>query len=178
MATDRTQTTQLQAAELADNRANGAGMLPETEPDCCVINSSIWTDNKFRRLSAHQKTVALYLLTSGQMGRIGLARIGMIELVQDLSLNGNWESVENVIADLCAIMGWEWDGDVRILYIPTWWKHHEAPARLVFYRWILEGIEAMPATPLAAKFLGNHRFLKSEMHKRLLESARAYFASK
>lgn len=78
------------------------------------IDPRIWRDEKFRRLTAVQKLVAVYCLTA-QANRCGIFAFSTAAAAQELGLTQRAFDAEFAI--VTEAMAWRWDSDAWVLYL-------------------------------------------------------------
>lgn len=127
------------------------------------IYPRIWTDEKFRTLSRAEKLDALYILTA-QCNRIGIFRFSPAMAAEDLGTPP--ATFARRFANVCRTLGWKWDVENRVLYLPRWWKYN-LPQNPNQFQACLADLHDLPATPLAEEFCANTAHLTEEMVKRL-----------
>ena len=119
------------------------------------IDPRIWTDEKFRRLTADEQRIALYILTA-QSNRIGLFSFSPGKACEDLRTSP--AKFSKAFIAVCKILKWEWDQGARVLYLPTWWRYN-APESANNVVGNLKDLDDLPATPLLEKFASNTIYL-------------------
>jgi hypothetical protein len=119
------------------------------------IDPRIWTDEKFRRLTADEQRVALYILTA-QSNRIGLFSFSPGKACEDLGTLP--PTFRKGFLKACQTLNWEWDAKARVLYLPTWWKYNP-PENVNNVIGNLKDLEDLPETPLQERFSTNTTYL-------------------
>ena len=90
------------------------------------IDPRIWTDEKFRQLTAEEQRIALYILTA-QSNRIGLFTFSPGKASEDLGTLP--PTFRKGFEKVCRTLNWEWDAEARVLYLPTWWRYNPRSER-------------------------------------------------
>ncbi len=119
------------------------------------IDPRIWTDEKFRRLTADEQRIALYILTA-QSNRIGLFSFSPGKASEDLGTLP--QTFQKGFLKVCKTLAWEWDHDARVLYLPTWWKYNQ-PENANNVIGNLKDLDDLPETPLLKRFSNNTAYL-------------------
>lgn len=125
------------------------------------IDPRIWTDEKFRRLTAEEQRIALYILTA-QSNRIGLFSFSPGKATEDLATLP--PAFHKRFLKVCQSLNWEWDPETRVLYLPTWWKYNqpENPNNLIGN---LKDLDDLPETPLLERFSSNTAYLSEDLRE-------------
>jgi hypothetical protein len=123
------------------------------------IDPRIWTDERFRRLTAQEQRIALYILTA-QSNRIGLFLFSPGKAVEDLgtlppTFRKGFETV-------CQTLNWEWDAEARVIYLPTWWRYNQ-PENANNVIGNLKDLQDLPETPLLERFSSNAAYLSGDL---------------
>ena len=123
------------------------------------IDPRIWTDEKFRRLTAEEQRLALYILTA-QSNRIGLFSFSPGKACEDLgtlplTFRKGFEKV-------CRTLNWEWDPEARVLYLPTWWRYNP-PENANNVIGNLKDLDDLPETSLLERFSSNTTYLSEDL---------------
>jgi hypothetical protein len=123
------------------------------------IDPRIWIDEKFRRLTAEEQRIALYILTA-QSNRIGLFSFSPGKACEDLETLAPTfhEGFENV----CRRLKWEWDDGARVLYLPRWWRYNQ-PENANNVIGNLKDLDDLPETRLLERFTSNTAYLSPEL---------------
>ena len=144
------------------------------------IDPRIWRDEKFIKLNAYEKLIALYCLTASPSNRCGIfvfspamaeEEIGSLEtFLEGLleTLGGTLPLGFRVTFLECFLrvvsgMGWRWEKATRVLYLPTWWKYNQPDSENVL-KGNLKDLHELPQTPLLAEFYANTKHLPREFH--------------
>ena len=130
------------------------------------IDPRIWTDEKFSRLTGEQQRIALYILTA-QSNRIGLFSFSPGKACEDLKTTQ--ATFLKAFLKVCQILHWEWDGEARVLYLPTWWRYNQ-PESANNVVGNLKDIDDLPATPLFARFAANTTYLLDAVKETFLQT--------
>src|SRR5215472_1304616 len=85
------------------------------------LDSRFWIDGGVRILDLTEKLLALYCLTA-QTNRIGLFHFSPGRAHEDLELAV--ELFEPKFAKVIETLGWKYDEQARVLFIPTWFKYN------------------------------------------------------
>lgn len=123
------------------------------------IDPRIWTDEKFRRLTAEQQRIALYILTA-QSNRIGLFSFSPGKACEDLGTLPS--TFRKGFEKVCQTLSWEWDSEVRVLYLPTWWRYNQ-PENVNNVIGNLKDLDDLPKTPLLERFSINTTHLSGHL---------------
>ncbi|SLM46775.1 protein of unknown function [Nitrospira japonica] len=119
------------------------------------IDPRIWTDEKFRRLTAEEQRIALYILTA-QSNRIGLFSFSPGKASEDLETLP--PTFLERFGNVCRTLNWEWDADARVLFLPTWWRYNQ-PENANNVIGNLKDLDDLPETPLLKRFSANTAYL-------------------
>src|SRR4051812_16425907 len=85
------------------------------------IDPRMWNDEKFSKLPAGQKLIAVYLI-SAQSNRIGMFRFSFGMAAEHLNLEP--ETFRKGFGNVCDTLKWPFDEGSKVLLIPTWWKYN------------------------------------------------------
>jgi hypothetical protein len=120
------------------------------------IDPRIWTDEKFRRLTAEEQRITLYVLTAPQCNRIGLFSFSPGKAAEDLGTLP--PTFQKGFENVCRTLRWEWDPEARVIYLPTWWKYNPPENQNVLIG-NLKDLDDLPETPLLERFSANTAYL-------------------
>ena len=123
------------------------------------IDPRIWTDEKFRRLTADEQRIALYILTA-QSNRIGLFSFSPGKACEDLETSP--PTFRNGFEKVCRTLNWEWDSEARVLYLPTWWKYN-LPENANNVIGNMKDLDDLPETSLLERFSSNTTYLSEDL---------------
>lgn len=87
------------------------------------VRSRLWVEEPFIGLTEGEKLVVLYLLTGPFTNAIGLYRLPIGVMAEDLRMTV--PTARRRFATLCRAFGWRYDSTTRILWLPAW--VHENP---------------------------------------------------
>jgi len=115
------------------------------------ITPTIWRDKGFRCLTNEEKLVAFYLLTA-QSNRVGLFYFSSGMASEDLATPV--ETLGKRIDKVCQTLGWGFDKEARVLWIPSGWVYNtpENPNVLIGN---LEDLSEVPQNRHLTDFWGN-----------------------
>jgi hypothetical protein len=119
------------------------------------IDPRVWRDEKFRTFSQEQQLIALYAITA-QSNRVGIFSFSIAAAAEDLRLPAN--RCRKGFLTVCKLLGWTWDENARVLYIPTWWKYNH-PENPNVLRSCLQDLHDLPQTRLLSDFSRNTQYL-------------------
>ncbi len=120
----------------------------------------MWRDENIRKLDHIEKLVAIYAFTA-QSNRIGLFNFSPALAAEDLNLEPN---VFLLFFDkVCRTFEWRFDNQLRVLYIPTWWKYN-APENPSVFKNCLNDLHDLPSTHLLSHFFANTAHLSRHLH--------------
>ena len=123
------------------------------------IDPRVWTDEKFRRLTADEQRIALYALTA-QTNRIGLFSFSPGKASEDLGTLP--QTFQKGFLKVCQTLNWEWDSEARVLFLPTWWKYNQ-PENSNNMIGNLKDLDDLPETPLLERFSMNKAYLTESL---------------
>jgi hypothetical protein len=113
------------------------------------IDPRIWKDEKFVTLSAEEKLVAFYCITA-QSNRIGLFNFSPGMASEDLGMSP--QTFQERFGKVRETLFWGWDSTLRVLFLPTWWKHNP-PENGNVLKGCLNDLADVPHSPLIQAFL-------------------------
>jgi hypothetical protein len=120
-----------------------------------------WRDPDVRKLPAAEKLIAAYILTSPQTNGCGIFPFSLGMAAEDVGMLTQTFGVTFAegFANVVDRLGWRWDEDARVLYIPGWWKwnHPDNPNTL---KKAMGRLDEVPETPLLQEFASNEKHLK------------------
>lgn len=119
------------------------------------IDPRIWRDERFARLSASDKLIALYCLTA-QSNRCGIFVFSPAMAAEEIGTLP--QTFREGFRNVCAALRWRWDEERRVLYFPTWWKYNP-PENANVLAGNLKDMDDLPETPLLIEFYDNLRYL-------------------
>ncbi len=125
------------------------------------IDPRVWTDEKFRRLTADEQRTALYILTA-QANRIGLFSFSPGKASEDLGTLPL--TFQKGFTKVCQTLKWEWDSEARVLFLPTWWKYNQ-PENSNNMIGNLKDLDDLPETPLLERFSMNTAYLSEGLRE-------------
>ncbi len=129
------------------------------------IDPRIWFDERFRRLSASEKLVAVYVLTA-QSNRIGLFHFSRARAAEDLEMLP--ATFAEGFARVCETLRWAFDESARVLFLPTWFRYNR-PENPNVLKACLADLHEVPETPLRERFAANLHYLPETFHKTFRE---------
>ena len=129
------------------------------------IDPRIWVDERFRRLSLTEQLIAMYVLTA-QANRIGIFSFSPGRACEDLKTFP--QTFRKGFGKVCQALGWEWDKEARVLFIPTWWKYN-LPDNPNVLKSCLADLHDIPKTPLLTRFSDNFTYLPETFHQTFQE---------
>ena len=124
------------------------------------VDRRFWKDEKVRALDPTDRLVALYLFT-GQANRIGLFAFSPGMAAEDTGLD--LDTFRERCRMVCKALGWTWDEQAGVLYLPTWWKY-DPPEYDNHLIGSLKDLTAVPRSPLFDLFSRNLRHLAPKLH--------------
>ena len=124
------------------------------------IDPRIWRDEKFRRLSLEEKAVAMYVLTSSQMNRIGLFYFSALLAAEEMGMLP--ETFQERFGNVCQTLFWQWDQGSKTVYLPNWWKYN-SPENPNVMKGCLDDLHELPETPFMERFSVNTRYLSGNV---------------
>jgi hypothetical protein len=124
------------------------------------IDPRIWSDERFRKLSPDDKLFAFYVLTCPQANRVGLFRFSLALAAEDLGTS--FKGIETRFDRVWHTLRWRWDADVKVVYLPTWWKYNE-PENPKHVIGCLKDLDDIPYTAFIADFATNTRYLPDKV---------------
>lgn len=80
----------------------------------------IWRHKDFIPLDAHDKVLVLYCLSGPQTNRIGFYAFSPGTASEELDIP--LPDLKARLARICALFGWQFDAQARVMYIPSWWE--------------------------------------------------------
>jgi len=139
------------------------------------IYRRFWRDKRVAVLPAIQKLIALYCITSHQSNRVGIFSFSPAMAEEDIgTLPGTIMDMsggtldptratfrENFDAVIVA-MGWKWDPELRVLYIPSWWKWNR-PENANVLKGNLKDLRDVPKSVLLQEFICNTQHLEPDL---------------
>jgi hypothetical protein len=134
------------------------------------IDPRMWDDEKFITLERSEKLVAIYAITA-QSNRIGLFKFSPAMAGEHLGMST--EEVTKHFETVCERMGWRFDSNVRVLYIPTWWKYNK-PENIPTLRACLSDLHDIAQTHLRSAFIDNTEYLPPFLSKDFEEFRKAF----
>lgn len=132
-----------------------------------------WRDSDVRALPAAEKLIAVYILTGPQSRGCGIFAFSPGMAAEDTGLDGTLpetlqqtlrETFEEAFHDVVEKLGWRWDPEARVLYIPKWWKWNQ-PDNPNTLKGALGRLHEVPQTPLMQEFASNLEHLKGTLHR-------------
>lgn len=129
------------------------------------IDPRIWRDERFSRLCAEDKLIALYCLTA-QSNRCGIFVFSPAMAAEELGTLPH--TFRERFRNVCQTLRWGWDEGVRILYLPTWWKYNP-PENANVFAGCLKDLEELPQSPLLYEFCNNVSYLPGTLGVTLRE---------
>ncbi len=129
------------------------------------LGANFFTDEKIFALTYTEKLIAVYLLT-GQVNRIGFYPFSVAKAQEDLKLTRKTfqASFERVL----ELLGWRYDPNSRVIFIPTWWKFNN-PGSFKVLIGALRDLDDVPKTELFNDFATNLRYLPPNLHQNFKE---------
>jgi hypothetical protein len=121
-----------------------------------------WSDEKVFKMSLEQKAIFFYCLTSDQTSAFGMYVLSHGKAAEELGMLP--ETFRDGFDHVSRTLGWGYDEQTRVLYIPSWWKHNPPPNRNVLIH-NLERIGDIPQTPLLQAFATNTAFLAQDLRE-------------
>ena len=122
----------------------------------------LWDDPKFRKLSATEQRVCLYVLLGPQSNRIGLFKFSTPKAADDLNLG--IETTKKAIAAVLATFEWQFDPDARVIYLPNWWRWNTSVNTNILLG-NLKDFSEIPTCGLAEAFAQNTAYLPPSFTK-------------
>jgi len=120
------------------------------------IDPRIWNDERFCGLTATEKLVALYLLASPQVNRIGIFAFSPAMGAESTGIPH--KEFERVLGRVCHTLKWHFDKASKVMYFPTWWKYNPCNSDTTM-KGFLEDIHDVPQSVLLQQFKSNERYL-------------------
>jgi hypothetical protein len=131
------------------------------------------------------RVLTLYILTGPQANRIGLFRFSLALALDDLAeeaddgITRRWAGsderiglrVREAFDRVCAAFQWHYDGDARVLWIPSWWDFN-LPANPNVLEAALADVDELPDTELVDRFAENVRYLPDEYQPATVKGGR------
>ena len=119
-----------------------------------------WRDNKVASLTAEQKLVALYCLTSPQTNRIGLYVLSPGQAAEECGMTQ--VNFLKHLDTVCHTLSWRYSEQARVLYIPTWWVWNK-PDNEKAMKGALTDLAEVTQTQLTSEFANNKEHLSEGM---------------
>ncbi|MFQ5973035.1 MAG: hypothetical protein ACE5Q3_11945 [Alphaproteobacteria bacterium] len=116
------------------------------------MSPRFWNDAAVRRLPLPHRLVALYLITSRQTNRIGCYVLSVAQAAETIGTDDDW--FRAALDRVCQGLGWRWDPEARVLYVPTWWRYND-PRNTNTLKGALKDLDDLPPSPLIAQFATN-----------------------
>lgn len=125
------------------------------------IDPRFWGDEKIEKLTLEEKAIAIYLITS-QSNRIGFFKFSPAFACEQLKFGKKiWEKRFHRV---CKILGWQWDEENKLLFLPTWWKYNQ-PENENNLIGNLKDLADVPNSYLVDTFCNNLTYLKPSFHE-------------
>jgi hypothetical protein len=116
------------------------------------LHVKLWADSDFRALSDLERNVYFYGLAGPQTNRLGFYRLSLAQMAEDL--DRALDSVTPAFGRVCATFGWQFDNQVRVLWLPDWWRYN-APENPNVLKGALNDLSEVPCSVLLDQFLAN-----------------------
>ncbi len=129
------------------------------------ISPRIWDDEKFIRLTHQRKLIVFYCLTSKQNNRIGLFKFSRPAAAEDLRMEETFAADFKVV---CETMGWGFDEQTRVLYLPSWWKYN-SPENENVVKSFAKDLAELPENPFQQQFQENLIHIPETLHRAFRE---------
>ena len=130
------------------------------------IYPKIWSDEKFFGLREPEKLTALYCLSSEQTNRVGLFKLSAGLAAEDLDITP--KTFTERLLNVCEALGWMYDQQCRVLFIPTWWLYNQPENSNVLIG-NLKDLHELPNTELLCDFADNIETLPETLHQTFTE---------
>lgn len=116
-----------------------------------VISPKFWPDVRLT-LSTEGKLIANHLITGRHANRIGLFEVSLPGAADELNMDV--KKYEKHFGPSVVSLGWEYDEEARVLWIPSWWKynHPQNPRHMMGS---LRDLTAVPDSYLIPKWAGH-----------------------
>ena len=131
----------------------------------------LWRQPAFCGLNDGDKILALYVLTGPQSNRLGLYMLSIASAAEDLKSQP--ETIKKRLHNVCVTFGWLYDGDARVIYIPSWWRWNP-PENENVLKGNLKDLNDIPACALVDAFARNVAELPETFHRTFLDGLRKH----
>jgi len=127
------------------------------------VYEQFWSDPDVRALSRDERLIALYCITGPQSNRIGIFLFSLALMVEDLTptddaMRPDRDCLTHCFDRVCNRLNWRYDEQVRVLYIPSWFKWNN-PDNSKSMHGFLKDLGVLPQTPLIQEFTANEAHL-------------------
>jgi len=136
------------------------------------IDPRIWTDEKFVRLDAEGKLLALWLLTSSRCTRCGIVlwsaalaaeETGIVGHPPDTTPTGCRAGVDGVCDTVCDTMSWVFDRGAKCIFLTHWWRYNP-PSNLSALKGAMRDLLDVPSNALKPALIKAKDDLPQYMH--------------
>lgn len=128
------------------------------------VHSNSWLQSDVRSLNDAEKVVWFYCITGLQSTSVGVYRISSAVAVEEIGGGITAEDFDSRFAVVREAMGWRYDPEVRLLWMPEWLERNppQSPNVTKSWRKLLNGLPECElkyeATEAAFRFLRDERF--------------------
>ena len=123
------------------------------------VYSLNWLQGAVQGLDDAERVTWLYCLTGPQSTSVGIYRLSTAVAIEDLG-NVTAEQFEQRFENVCRAMDWQFDPQVRVLWIPSWLEENppQSPNVVVSWRKLLGNVPDCAVKADAVNAI--HRYLK------------------
>jgi len=130
------------------------------------VDPRIWSDEKFSRLDCEGKLLAIWLLTSSRLNRVGIILWSPGLASEETGIKpGRIDTVFDTVSDT---LGWVVDKASKVVFLPRWW-HYNCPDNISALKGAMSDLKDVPQNSLKSYLQKSSEFIPTPMRQVYLD---------
>ena len=135
------------------------------------IDPRIWHDEKFSKLPAEDKLLAIYCLTCSQANRIGIFHLSLSLAAEQTGYPCH--TLAKGIPRVCHTLSWRFETSTGVMFFPSWWKYNgECGPKTM--QGNMADLHDVPQSELIKEFASERRYLNDDEFSVLTRVCQGY----